>query len=402
LESLMMKKTLVALAAVAVTGAYAQVSITGNIDMGVRAVNSQTITSQATGIAKNNASTSTMEFKGSEDLGGGLKAGFQLQWTITPEAAGTENAASQATTGAANTQYFTGGPFNSEQFLSLSGDFGTVKVGEPNAAVYRAQFSTQPLGTGLGSGYGGTVSRMGYVGAYGLSSYMGNTPGAQSSLRVIRMQKTMQYESPVFNGLSAMAEYSFANDNSTTITSNSPSFMGVLVNYNAGPMNLVAAQNTYKTGTNYSVAGNAVGFSTTQNALAKGQEVVYQLLGANYKMGQHTFYTGLTNVRASDATEDSQSWNVAYKFAVNSNVDVMANVVGLSSSLNNTGSFVTLGNTATSAVWNLNRKIIGFGADYRLSKRTNLYVRYENYDSNTDNVSTGEQISTAFGVRHQF
>jgi len=397
----MMKKTLVALAAVAVTGAYAQVSITGNIDLGVRAVGSQTASSNKTSLEKNNSSTSTMEFRGSEDLGGGLKAGFQLQWTITPEAAGTENAASQATTGAGNSQYYTGNPFNSEQFLSLSGNWGTIKAGEPNAAVYRAQFVTQPLGTAFGSGFTGTgFSRMGYAGGYGLSSYMGNTPGAGNTMRVIRMQRTVQYETPVMNGLSGMVEYSFANDNSTTFTSNTPSFMGVLVNYSSGPLNLVAAQNTYKNGNN-GVAGNAVGFNATVNALATGAEVSYQALGANYKIGDNTFYAGMTNVRASNATEDTQSWNVAYKYAMNANVDLMANMVSKSSSLAG-GQTITFGNGATASTNNLNGKMIGFGADYRLSKRTNLYARYEMFDANTDNTATGETTTTAFGVRHQF
>jgi predicted porin len=66
----MMKKTLVALAAVAVTGAYAQVSITGNIDLGVRAVGSQTANSQKTSIENNGYSTSSLTFSGSDDLGG--------------------------------------------------------------------------------------------------------------------------------------------------------------------------------------------------------------------------------------------------------------------------------------------------------------------------------------------
>jgi len=400
----MMKKTLVALAAAAATGAFAQVSITGNIDLGVRSVGSQTNTSQKTSIEKNGMSTSSMEFKGSEDLGGGLKAGFLLQWTLTPEATGIENGASQATTGAANTQYFTGNPFNSEQFLSLSGDFGTVKVGEPNAAVYRAQFASQPFGTAFGSGYAGTgFSRLGYNGGYGISSYMGNTPGAGNTLRVIRHQRTVQYETPVFNGLSAMAEYSFANDNSSTITSNTPAFMGVLVNYSSGPLNLAAAVNTYKNGNN-GIAGNAVGFTVTSNALAANADISYQMIGANYTMGQHTYYAGMSNVRASNATEDSQSWNVAYKYAATSNLDFMANMISASSSLPNgsTQTILTFANAATATTQNLNRKMIGLGADYRLSKRTQLYVRYENYDANTDNTATGETITTAVGVRHQF
>jgi hypothetical protein len=201
-------------------------------------------------------------------------------------------------------------------------------------------------------------------------------------------------------GFSGMAEYSFANDYSTTITANTPSFVGVMANYTSGPLSLVAAQNSYKNGNNM-IAGNAIGFTQATNALAQGQEVVYQILGANYRMGAQTFYAGLTNVRASNATEDSQSWNVAYKFALNSNVDLMANMVNLSSSLAG-GSVITFANQATLSTSNLNRKIIGLGADYRLSKRTNLYARYENYDSNTDNASTGEQTTTFFGVRHQF
>lgn len=395
-----MKKTLVAMAALAATGAFAQVSITGNIDIGVLSKNDQNVAKSSVAIAKNGISTSTLAFSGSEDLGGGLKAGFKLETTIAPEASSTLNSAAQ-TTPAADGQYFSGTPFNSEQFLSLSGGFGTVRVGEPNSAVFRTQGVSQPFGTALGSGYGGTNSRLGYAGSYGISSYMGLANGANSALRVIRNQKTAQYETPTMNGLSGMFEYSFANDNSTTITSNSPMFMGAMVNYSSGALNIGAAYNSYNVGSN-GINGNPDGFTVKSIGLAAGQSISYQVLAANYKMGQNTFYAGLTNVRASNATEDSQSWNVAYKLALNANVDIMANMVSTSSALNATGTAMTLANGVTQATWNLNKKTIGLGADYRLSKRTNLYVRYENYDSNTDNASTGELISTAFGVRHQF
>ena len=403
----MMKKTLVALAAAAATGAFAQVAITGTIDLGIQSRDAQDTTAKSVGLAKNSTTTSVMGFYGTEDLGGGLKAGFKLEWTLTPEASSSLNAAGQ-TLPAASGSFFSGTPFNSEQFLSLSGNWGTVRAGEPNAAVFRAQGVSQPLGTGLGSGYHSTTfSRLGYVGGYGIGSFMGNANGSGSTLRVIRHQKTMQYETPVMSGFSAMAEYSVGNDNKTSLNaSNTPTFVGLLVNYSAGPLNVAAAYNKYSSGTN-GITGNVNGSGTsgltlTTISLGANADVTYQFLAANYTVGQNTFYTGMSNVRASNATEDSQSWNIAYKFAAAANLDFYANLVSTQSALSGS-QLLTLGNgTTVQATNNLNKKMLGLGADYRLSKRTALFARYESVDSNTDNTASGESNITAFGVRHQF
>jgi len=401
----MMKKTLVALAAAAATGAFAQVAITGTIDLGIQSRDAQDTTAKTVGLAKNSTTTSVMGFTGTEDLGGGLKAGFKLEWTLTPEASSSLNGAGQ-TLPAASGSFFSGAPFNSEQFLSLSGDWGSVKAGEVNAAVFRAQGVSQPLGTGLGSGYHGTTfSRLGYAGGYGIGSFMGNANGSGTTMRVIRAQKTIQYETPVMNGFSAMGEYSFANDNKTTLNaSNTPTFVGLLVNYSAGPLNVAAAYNKYSAGTN-GITGNVNtttgSLALTTIALAANNDITYQFLGANYTVGQSTFYTGYSNVRASNATEDSQSWNVAYKFAATANLDLSANMVSSSSSLAG-GTAITYANGLTMNTTGLNRKMIGLGADYRLSKRTALFARYESVDASTDNTATGESNITAFGVRHQF
>ena len=403
----MMKKTLVALAAAAATGAFAQVAITGTIDLGIQSRDAQDTTAKSVGLAKNSTTTSVMGFYGTEDLGGGLKAGFKLEWTLTPEASSSLNAAGQ-TLPAASGSFFSGTPFNSEQFLSLSGNWGTVRAGEPNAAVFRAQGVSQPLGTGLGSGYHSTTfSRLGYVGGYGIGSFMGNANGSGSTLRVIRHQKTMQYETPVMSGFSAMAEYSVGNDNKTSLNaSNTPTFVGLLVNYSAGPLNVAAAYNKYSSGTN-GITGNVNGAGTsgltlTTISLGANADVTYQFLAANYTVGQNTFYTGMSNVRASNATEDSQSWNIAYKFAAAANLDFYANLVSTQSALSGS-QLLTLGNgTTVQATNNLNKKMLGLGADYRLSKRTALFARYESVDTNTDNTASGESNITAFGVRHQF
>jgi len=396
----MMKKTLVALAATAATGAFAQVTISGNIDMGFRNQTAQTATSSQAGIVGANTSTQTLAFAGSEDLGNGLSAGFKLETTLNSGNASSLNRAGQSFP-ASDTRVWSGTPFDSEQFVSLSGGFGTVRAGVPNAAMFRAQGVSQPFGTGQGSGYSSTFSRLGYTTGYAISGFAGPGNGAGTSMRVVRMNNTVQYETPTMNGLSAMVEMSFGNDNATSTTSfanNTGTFQGVLVNYSAGDLNVAFAANTYKVGNNF-VAGNDI-LSTagmTVGSLAPNQDIGYQFLGGNYKLGANTFYAGLTNVKASDATEDSQSWNLAYKFALNANVDLLANLLSSSSALAPTVANAARGNSV-----NTNRKLIGFGADYRLSKRTSLYARYENVDLNTDNANTGETVTTSIGVRHQF
>ena len=394
-----MKKTLVALAATAATGAFAQVAITGNIDLGIASVNSQTLTSNVTGLSNNGISTSSLGFSGSEDLGGGLRAGFKLEATIQANNASTLDTA--IPTGAsAMGSYWSGTPFNSESFISLSGGFGTVRAGVPNSAMFRAQGASQPFGTALGSGYSGTFSRLGYVQGYSVSDYLGTPSGSGSTLRLTRMQNTIQYESPTMNGLSFMAEYAMQNDNATSTTAfatNSPEFMGLLVNYSAGPLALAASYNTVKAGTNDIAAGLNTAGALATAALAANQNVAYTFLGGNYKLGNNTFYAGTTYVKASDSTEDSTSWNLAYKYALNANVDVIANVINKSSGL-----ALLNADSQTGRAVNTNSRLMAVGADYRLSKRTNLYARYENVDVNTDNASTGETIRTAIGVRHQF
>jgi len=72
-----MKKTLIALAAVAATtGAFAQSSVTlsGVIDVGVE----KRFSGDATRVTPNRNGTSNWTLSGTEDLGGGLKAVFQI------------------------------------------------------------------------------------------------------------------------------------------------------------------------------------------------------------------------------------------------------------------------------------------------------------------------------------
>lgn len=118
-----MKKTLIALAALAAAGAtLAQSSVTiyGRMDLGMSSVETTATdggvvvgASESFSLAgaQNQSTGSRLGFRGTEDLGGGLRANFVYEIGINPD----RDAGTNAQTRLAN--------------LSLSGGFGTVVVG---------------------------------------------------------------------------------------------------------------------------------------------------------------------------------------------------------------------------------------------------------------------------------
>jgi len=111
-----MKKSLIAMAALAVSGAaFAQSSVTlyGVADLWVGKVNKDSVEMGDAGLA-----TSRIGFKGTEDLGGGLKAHFNFEQGLS-----LLNGETQANT------------FARQANLGLSGGFGTVKLGRSFTAM---------------------------------------------------------------------------------------------------------------------------------------------------------------------------------------------------------------------------------------------------------------------------
>src|SRR2546427_11704097 len=83
-----MKKSLIALAVLAASGAaMAQSSVTlfGIVDTNVAYVNKDAAGDSRYGLGTSGASTSRLGLRGTEDLGGGLKAGFWLEGEIFGE-----------------------------------------------------------------------------------------------------------------------------------------------------------------------------------------------------------------------------------------------------------------------------------------------------------------------------
>jgi predicted porin len=120
-----MKKSLIALAALMTTGAalaQSNVTLYGRVDLSVGNLKDKvknTSTTQMFQGGDGGLTTSRWGLRGTEDLGGGLKAAFKLENRFNPD------------TGASQDPYFKG-----ESSLSLMGGFGEVKLGRSNT-VYK-------------------------------------------------------------------------------------------------------------------------------------------------------------------------------------------------------------------------------------------------------------------------
>jgi predicted porin len=381
LENFQMKKTLVALAALAATASFAQstVGITGTLDIGFANANTNgsTVTNNVSG---NHTSTSAVKFIGTEDLGGGMKARFNLEINPNLASSSTLNTAGNTSTGAY--QAYTGTPFNGEQWVALGGGFGEVKFGTANAGALLVNGMAQPFGTALGGGYSGSFGRFGNTAGinqfYGLASNAG---------RIVRHEKVAQYTTPTMSGFKAMVEYAAGNGDSTTSTSNTNAFTGVMLSYANGPLNVGYSYTSIKAGSNAAATTPVVIGGAAVAGLAANTGLTYNFLAANYTFGATTVMAGYSTAKSDAATpiEDTNATNIGLKHALSPSLDLSANVLN-----------------RTSNIYAGAGKVLGLGADYKLSKRTATYVRYENRDTDTGNGTAGEVNTVAVGVRHTF
>ncbi|RYF75452.1 MAG: porin, partial [Comamonadaceae bacterium] len=151
-----MKKSLVALAALAVAGvASAQSSVTlfGVVDASIShyeatsrysnanpfALNLGSLKQSSTVLANSALNSSRLGFRGTEDLGGGLAAGFWLE-------AGVNNDEGTGTATGGGLQ------FNRRSTISLSGPFGEIRLGRDYTPTFNNDSVFAPFGTnGVGT-----------------------------------------------------------------------------------------------------------------------------------------------------------------------------------------------------------------------------------------------------------
>ena len=387
-----MKKTLVAIAALASVSAFAQSSFTidGGFDAGYQAINYKG--NSVNGINNNGSYTSQINFRGLQDLGGGLKADFRLESDINPVSKqANTGVASALTTGSASGTSATQNSNNSvastwgngEARVGLSGNFGRVDLGAVNFNGISTTGTGMPFGTAIGGGYG--------------AMYRVDVAGT-----AIRDENAVKYTTPTYSGLNAtlyksnkQTKASNSSANSTTgIVTQQTTFNAAL-----GAYDKLGSQ---ELGLNYANGPLAASYSTlAQDSVDVGSgttESKVNTLGANYAIN-----------------------NAAKVFFLNQTVKTTTGTVATDTKYNALSATYTMGNTVLMASTgslkqdggtNAGKKstITGLGADYNLSKTTALYVRYESIKDEAKMITAAPTIDgsdtkrtrSALGLRVTF
>lgn len=299
-------------------------------------------------------SVSRIGFTGTEDLGGGMKANFTLEYYIEPDNGSGIGAGTAATVASTARQAFGG----------ISGGFGSVNVGNQTTLI--------ALTNGTSDFHGG-VNTVGYS--------AGNNQNSRRS-------NMIQYTTPSFNGLTASVQTGFAGAASSTTGNNT----AVRIAYANVPLTVAAATETTKM-TKLSIGNigatlnndfaNVTRTTDLSNDLADRKRNAY---GATYDLGVAKVGFTHSDAKAGSAAD-------AGKFEVNS-FGVSAPIGAWTlNATTDSGKFTDSG--AASA------KISAYqlSAYYALSKRTNLYAITGQVKNK---ATTAKDSQYAIGLRHQF
>lgn len=380
-----MKKHLIAAAVAAAVAvpAAAQVTVYGVLDMGYnqRSVDAgagartgvETKTTQIGG--SGGLSSSRLGFRGTEDLGGGLKAAFVLEMGVTPDNAATPFSSSTSGTRAA--------------WVGLSGSFGEVRVGRQNTIGKDMNDNHTAFAGGASFTQGSAVHNV-----TGNSSQQESATSVSMTNSTDRHSNTLTYITPVFSGakvtVQMFQETSDANNadgkattannnnNVTTTTANAASTDGnaFRFDYAMGPLSVSAAMTDMKVKTEGPSASNKIELNQ---------------FGARYALGNATLFVAYadgeyTANAAQAAKVKGQDVGVTVKAGPN---------------LTLLGSFGS-GDTKTAA--NVKTKVDGYmlQAHYGLSKRTTAYGAYFSNELKTDGSTGTDDSTTMIGIRHTF
>lgn len=226
-----MKKSLLALAALTAfagaASAQSSVTLFGVVDLAARSVKNGSAGSIKSLSDSGNAA-SRIGFRGIEDLGGGMRAGFWLEAGMTPDT---------GSVGASGGSFF-----NRRATVSLLGGFGEIRLGRDYTPTYWNHTVFDPFGT---QGVGSSTNLIQTGGTAATTSTSTNTtrvlgvPGAGAgdarTGTFVRADNTIGYFLPAVGGLYGQLQVAAGEG----VVGNK--YQGGRIGYAAGPVNVAAA-----------------------------------------------------------------------------------------------------------------------------------------------------------------
>jgi len=436
-----MKKSLIALAALAAVGAAsAQSSVTlyGLIDVGYGS--HETVTRDGSGKIKTSGvmdganAGNRIGFRGTEDLGGGLKANFVIEQGINvtngglfvqrAAAAGhqidgfSSGGGATALSGAAGA-YSSG--TNRQSYAGLSTDsMGTVRIGYQYTALYElATFAGYAVGS---EGVPG-ADKAHLHGQFGVGGTRANM---------------VQYISPAFEGFTARVQYGAGTGRETVeattartngLTTDNARRLGLMLQYANGPISASAAYTNMRLQSANTVAGlqapagAATSFFGVVGAAAAAAQTgltrtatLFQLggsydfgvakLGATYNSGKNG---GLATAAAASTGVTAENFDYkAYQIGVSVPFGAIVPFVAYGRATTDSNRVDGVAATAAAAATKRleDYKQFQVGVRYNLSKRTLAYAFYGRTTNDAaalaGSTSFYKDSKTVVGVAHSF
>jgi predicted porin len=281
-----MKKTLIALAAVAATSAaFAQSSVTlyGVADLSLGDSNAPGTDIRMNGNALMNNGSSRLGVRGVEDLGGGLKAAFNFEQGIN------------ALTGATDTFNVAGvvattTTFQRAAWLSLSGGFGSVKMGRTLTPSFFGVAAWELTGT---ANYSAVSNQFSFAGG----------PS--------RNNAELSYTTPSFGGLTATLGTVLEGNSGVNAGQGNAAKYDMNVIYRGGPLTAALSYNTVDNGpegaslgAKYDFGGFMVAGSVTSAENAAGATAREGFsIGAGTKLGPVSLVVDIARDTERDDTD---------------------------------------------------------------------------------------------------
>jgi predicted porin len=385
-----MKKSLIALAAAtAVGGAFAQSSVTlyGVVDAGyaVKKWSDDTFgVTKSQGVQDGAAAGNRFGFRGTEDLGGGLRGEFVIEQGISITSAQltnvrTSNSGHQIDGLSQAGPYAEGGrsstSLNRQSYVGLGGGFGTVRLGYQYTNLY--ELSTL-------SGY--QLTSEGVHGADQAHVW------GQQFLGGTRANGITYISPTILGGLSVRLQYGAGADlnsyESDLNGTRKQDRIGVMAQYRSGPLSAAVAYTEYTTEAAQGSLG-AGGFITANSAKNKGK---LTQVGASYDFGVARVAGTYNNGSTTTTNADFNSWQIGVRVPFGA----AAFIAGYGR-----------GSLDVGAANDVNDfKQVQVAVTYDLSKRTQAYAYY----GETKDDGVGSATSPAWdkkthfiaGVRHSF